>query len=68
MAGVFLSAIGRRLATERWQRLERKPDKMLLRRQTAEHPFGTFLMRGLPKVATGSRKTAGSDAETAYES
>jgi transposase len=43
------------------QRLDRNPDKMTLRRQTAEHPFGTikawmgathFLMRGLPKVAT----------------
>ena len=43
------------------QRLDRNPDKMTLRRQTAEHPFGTikcwmgathFLMRGLSKVAT----------------
>jgi transposase len=43
------------------QRLDRNPDKMTLRRQTAEHPFGTikcwmgathFLMRRLPKVAT----------------
>ena len=43
------------------QRLDRNPDKMTLRRQTAEHPFGTikawmgathFLMRTLPKVAT----------------
>ena len=42
------------------QRLDRNPDKMTLRRQTAEHPFGTikawmgathFLMRGLSKVA-----------------
>src|SRR5258708_592048 len=42
------------------QRLDRNPDKMTLRRQTAEHPFGTikawmgathFLMRGLAKVA-----------------
>ena len=43
------------------QRLDRNPDKMTLRRQTAEHPFGTikcwmgathFLMRGLSKAAT----------------
>jgi len=43
------------------QRLDRNPNKMTLRRQTAEHPFGTikawmgathFLMRRLPKVAT----------------
>jgi len=43
------------------QRLDRNPNKMTLRRQTAEHPFGTikawmgathFLVRRLPKVAT----------------
>jgi transposase len=43
------------------QRLDRDPNKMTLRRQTAEHPFGTikawmgathFLMRRLHKVAT----------------
>ena len=42
-------------------RLDRDPSKMTLRRQTAEHPFGTikawmgwthFLTRTLPKVAT----------------
>ena len=42
-------------------RLDRDPDKMGLRRQTTEHPFGTikpwmgatyFQMRTLPKVAT----------------
>ena len=42
-------------------RLDRDPDKMRLRRQTVEHPFGTlkawmgwthFLMRSLPKVKT----------------
>jgi DDE family transposase len=42
-------------------RLDRNPDKMRVRRQTVEHPFGTikawmgathFLMRGLPKVAS----------------
>jgi len=42
-------------------RLDRNPGKMTLRRQTAEHPFGTikawmgwthFLTRTLPKVAT----------------
>ena len=42
-------------------RLDRNPDKMRLRRQTAEHPFGTlkiwmgythFLTRTLPKVRT----------------
>jgi hypothetical protein len=42
-------------------RLDRNPGKMTLRRQTAEHPFGTiktwmgwthFLMPTLPKVAT----------------
>jgi transposase len=42
-------------------RLDQNPDKMALRRQTAEHPFGTikawmgathFQMRTLPKVAT----------------
>ncbi len=42
-------------------RLDRDPGKMTLRRQTAEHPFGTikawmgwthFLTRTLPKVAT----------------
>ncbi len=42
-------------------RLDRDPDKMRLRRQTAEHPFGTlklwmgythFLTRTLPKVRT----------------
>ena len=42
-------------------RLDRNPDKMRLRRQTVEHPFGTlkawmgwthFLMRSLPKVKT----------------
>jgi transposase len=42
-------------------RLDRNPDKMTVRRQTAEHPFGTiktwmgathFLTRTLPKVAT----------------
>jgi transposase len=41
-------------------RLDRNPDKMRVRRQTAEHPFGTikawmgathFQMRTLPKVA-----------------
>jgi transposase len=43
------------------QRLDRDPNKMTLRRQTAEHPFGTmkcwmgathFLTKKLPKVAT----------------
>ena len=43
------------------QRLDQDPNKMTLRRQTAEHPFGTikdwmgathFLMRGRHKVAT----------------
>jgi hypothetical protein len=43
------------------QRLDQDPNKMTLRRQTAEHPFGTikgwmgathFLMRGRRKVAT----------------
>jgi hypothetical protein len=43
------------------QRLDQDPDKMTLRRQTAEHPFGTikawmgathFLMRRRHKVAT----------------
>jgi hypothetical protein len=43
------------------QRLDRDPSKMTLRRQTAEHPFGTmkcwmgathFLTKKLPKVAT----------------
>jgi transposase len=42
-------------------RLDRNPDKMRMRRQTVEHPFGTikawmgathFQMRTLPKVAT----------------
>ena len=42
-------------------RLDRDPEKMRLRRQTAEHPFGTlklwmgyahFLTRTLPKVRT----------------
>jgi hypothetical protein len=42
-------------------RLDRHPEKMTLRRSTAEHPFGTikcwmgathFLMKRLPKVAT----------------
>jgi hypothetical protein len=42
-------------------RLDRNPDKMRVRRQTAEHPFGTikcwmgathFLMRRLRKVST----------------
>ena len=42
-------------------RLDRHPDKMRVRRQTVEHPFGTiktwmgathFQMRTLPKVAT----------------
>jgi transposase len=42
-------------------RLDRNPDKMRVRRQTVEHPFGTikawmgathFLMRRLPKVAS----------------
>ena len=42
-------------------RLDRNPDKMRVRRQTVEHPFGTikawmgathFQMRTLPKVAT----------------
>ena len=42
------------------QRLDRNPQAMRLRRETAEHPFGTlkmrmgathFLMKGLPKVA-----------------
>ncbi len=42
-------------------RLDRNPDKMTVRRQTAEHPFGTikawmgathFLTMTLPKVAT----------------
>src|SRR5258706_9341529 len=45
------------------QRLDRNPGKMNLRRQTAEHPFGTikawmgathFLMRGLEKDAAES--------------
>jgi hypothetical protein len=43
------------------QRLDKNPKAMRLRRETAEHPFGTlkmpigatdFLMKGLPKVAT----------------
>jgi len=43
------------------QRLDQEPNKMTLRRQTAEHPFGTIkgwmgathvLMRGRRKVAT----------------
>ena len=43
------------------QRLDQDPNKMTLRRQTAEHPFGTikawmgathFLMRRRDKVAT----------------
>ena len=42
-------------------RLDRNPDKMGVRRQTVEHPFGTikgwmgathFLMKRMPKVAT----------------
>jgi hypothetical protein len=42
-------------------RLDRDPDRMRVRRRTAEHPFGTikawmgathFQMRTLPKVAT----------------
>ena len=42
-------------------RLDRNPDAMRTRRETAEHPFGTikmrmgathFLMKTLPKVAT----------------
>ena len=42
-------------------RLDQNPNKMRVRRQTVEHPFGTikawmgathFLMRTLPKVAT----------------
>ena len=42
-------------------RLDHHPEKMTMRRQTAEHPFGTikcwmgathFLMKGLPRVAT----------------
>jgi Transposase DDE domain len=42
-------------------RLDRNPDKMRVRRQTVEHPFGTikawmgathFQMRTLPKVAS----------------
>ena len=42
-------------------RLDRNPDKMRVRRQTVEHPFGTikawmgathFQMRRLPKVAS----------------
>lgn len=44
------------------QRLDQNPQAMRLRRETAEHPFGThkmwmgathFLMKRLPKVATG---------------
>src|SRR5580704_4234842 len=43
------------------ERLDRNPDKMRVRRQTVEHPFGTikawmgathFQMRRLPKVAS----------------
>jgi Transposase DDE domain len=43
------------------QRLDKNPQAMRLRRETAEHPFGTlkmrmgathFLMKSLPKVAT----------------
>ena len=43
------------------QRLDKNPQAMRLRRETAEHPFGTlkmrmgathFLMKRLPKVAT----------------
>uniref|UniRef100_UPI00047A2869 transposase n=4 Tax=Inquilinus limosus TaxID=171674 RepID=UPI00047A2869 len=43
------------------QRLDRTPDAMRVRRQTAEHPFGTlkawmgathFLTRGLQRVST----------------
>jgi hypothetical protein len=43
------------------QRLDKSPQAMRLRRETAEHPFGTlkmrmgakhFLMKRLPKVAT----------------
>ena len=42
-------------------RLDRDPDKMRIRRQTVEHPFGTlkawmgwthFLLKRLPKVKT----------------
>jgi transposase len=39
-------------------RLDRNPDKMRVRRQTVEHPFGTLkmrmgaTMRRLPKVAS----------------
>jgi hypothetical protein len=61
----------RRQPVERWEheavletvqdRLDRNPDKMRVRRQTVEHPFGTikawmgathFQMRRLPKVAS----------------
>jgi hypothetical protein len=43
------------------QRLDREPEKMRVRRQTAEHPFGTlkawmghmhFLTKTLPRVST----------------
>ena len=43
------------------RRLDEHPEKMRLRRETVEHPFGTikarmgathFLMKTLPKVAT----------------
>ena len=43
------------------QRLDRAPEKMQVRQQTAEHPFGTikawmgathFLMKTLPNVST----------------
>ena len=62
---------GKERRISRWQheavletvqdRLDRNPDKMRVRRQTVEHPFGTikawmgathFQMRTLPKVAT----------------
>jgi transposase len=62
---------GERRRISRWEhetiletvqdRLDRNPDKMRVRRQTVEHPFGTikawmgathFQMRTLPKVAT----------------
>jgi hypothetical protein len=42
-------------------RLDREPERMRVRRETAEHPFGTikswmgsthFLTRGLPSVST----------------
>ena len=44
-----------------WQRLDKNPQAMRVRRETAEHPFATlkmrmgathFLMKTLPRIAT----------------